>query len=289
YALALVRRQVGSLQFIPMTHGLTDFDFTYGIPNTVSKVKEIISDWKDVRRVKSGVPTWGTTPGYPLWQANRGKGFKDPVITGPEPPMHMFDDPIDYKAEMDFRYEDAFKQLKEKETMLIKKYKKDKVDLSSGSDRTTKEMAEQKKKNVFLEEQLTRMKEKYHFIETILQKKDQALKSYGSEKPALRQDIIDKNQMLRVSNDRLAFLESENAKLQDNVTDFAETNAKWSKLYTTLEHGTDNLLKDIRDVTFQARKRAKKIQEVEAKLPPGEIQKLLSDLAKELNHVGRFY
>ncbi|MED6197631.1 hypothetical protein PIB30_058380 [Stylosanthes scabra] len=91
--------------------------------------------------------------------------------------------------------------------------------------------------------------------------------------------------MLRVSNDRLAFLESENAKLQDNVTDFAETNAKWSKLHTTLEHGTDNFLKDIRDVTFQARKRAKKIQEVEAKLPPGEIQKLLSDLAKELNHI----
>ncbi|MED6191004.1 hypothetical protein PIB30_111742, partial [Stylosanthes scabra] len=172
----------------------------------------------------------------------------------PEPPMHIFDDPIDYKAEMDFRYEDAFKQLEENETMLIKK-------------RATH-----------------KMKEKYHFIETILQKKDQALKSYGSEIQALPQDIIDKNQMLRVSNDRLAFLESENAKLQDNVTDFAETNAKWSKLYTTLEHGTDNLLKDIRDVTFQARKRAKKIQEVEAKLPPGEIQKLLSDLAKELNH-----
>ncbi|MED6139137.1 hypothetical protein PIB30_081051 [Stylosanthes scabra] len=104
-----------------MTHGLNDFDFTYGIPNTVSKVKEIISDWKDVRRVKSGVPTWDTTPGYPSWQTNRGKWFKAPVITGPEPPMHMFDDPIDYKAEMDFRYEDAFKQLEEKETMLIEK------------------------------------------------------------------------------------------------------------------------------------------------------------------------
>ncbi|MED6212576.1 hypothetical protein PIB30_084778 [Stylosanthes scabra] len=238
-----------------MTHGLTDFYFTYGIPNTISKVKEIISDWKDVRRVKSGVPTWDTTPGYPLWQVNRGKGFKAPVITGPEPTMHMFDDPIDYKAEMDFRYKDAFKQLEEKETMLIEK------------------------RATYKDER------KISFYRNHIAKEDQALKSYGSQIQALRQDIVDKNQMLRVSNDRLAFLESENAKLQDNVTDFAETNAKWSKLYTTLEHGTDNLLEDIRDVTFQARKSAKKIQEVEAKLPPGEIQKLSSDLAKELNHI----
>ncbi|MED6212142.1 hypothetical protein PIB30_080358 [Stylosanthes scabra] len=186
-------------------------------------------------RVKSGVPTWDTTPGYPSWQANRGKGFKAPVITGPEPPMHMFDDPIDYEAEMDFRYEDAFRQLEGKEIMIINNYKRSKVDWSSRFDKATNEMAEQKKKTTLLEEQLTRMKEKYHLMETLLQRRDQALKSYGSEIEVLHQHIRDKNHMLRVNNDLIALLESENAKLQNNVVDFAPTNEKWSKLYTTLE------------------------------------------------------
>ncbi|MED6126197.1 hypothetical protein PIB30_076013 [Stylosanthes scabra] len=139
---------------------------TIRVPNTVSKVKEIIFDWKDVRRVKSGVPTWDTTPGYPSWQANRGKGFKAPVITGPEPPMHMFHDPIDYKAEVDSRYEDAFRQLEENEIMLINNYKRSKFDCSSRFDKATNEMAEQKKKTALLEEQLTRMKKKYRLMET---------------------------------------------------------------------------------------------------------------------------
>ncbi|MED6156659.1 hypothetical protein PIB30_016396 [Stylosanthes scabra] len=173
--------------------------------------------------------------------------------------------------------------------MLINNYKRSKVDWSSRFDKATNEMDEQKKKSALLEEQLTRIKEKYRLMETLLQRRDQALKSYGSEIEVLHQDIRYKNHMLRVNNDLIALLESENAKLQNNVADFAVTNEKWSKLYTTLEQEADCLLKDIRDVTFQARKRAKKVQEVESKLPPGETQKLLSDLAKELNHVGKFY
>ncbi|MED6114572.1 hypothetical protein PIB30_081562 [Stylosanthes scabra] len=125
---------------------------------------------------------------------------------------------------MDFRYKDAFRQLEEKEIIFINNYKRSKVDWSSRFDKATNEMAEQKKKFALLKEQLTRMKEKYRLMETLLQRRDQALKSYGSE------------------------------------------------------------IEDIRDVTFQARKRAKKVQEVESKLPPGETQKLLLDLAKELNH-----
>ncbi|MED6111957.1 hypothetical protein PIB30_057181 [Stylosanthes scabra] len=204
YAPALVRRQMGSLQFIPMTHGLSDMEFTYGCPNIVCKVKEIITDWKDVRYVKSGVPTSDTTPGYPLWQANRGKWFKAPVVTGPELPVHMFDDPIDYKAELEYRYENAFR-------------------------------------------------------------------------------------WLRVDNDLISLLESENVKLQKNVEQFAATNEKWSEMYTKMEQGTTMLLKDIRDVTCHARKKAKIVEEAEAMLPPSKTQKMLSELAKELNHIGRFY
>ncbi|KAL4393836.1 hypothetical protein HN51_021813 [Arachis hypogaea] len=102
YAPTLVQRDVGSLQFFLMTLGLMDIDFTYiWSSNTVSKVKEIISNWKDVRCIKSGVRTIDTTPRYLLWQYDRGKGFKAPMVT----------DPKDYKAEVDYRYEDAFKIL----------------------------------------------------------------------------------------------------------------------------------------------------------------------------------
>ncbi|MED6198171.1 hypothetical protein PIB30_063481 [Stylosanthes scabra] len=202
---------MGSLQFILMTHGLIDVEFTYGSPNTITKVKEIIADWKDVRCVKSGVPTSDNTPGYPSWQANRGKGFKAHVVTGLEPPIHMFDDPIDYKAEMDYRYEDAFRQLEEKEIMLIQQRKRGKEDL---------------------------------------------VKTQNYKK---------------------------------NVEHFAATNEKWSEMYTTMEQGTTILLRDIRNVTSHARKKAKIVEEVEAMLPPSKTQKMLSELAKELNHIGRFY
>ncbi|MED6150226.1 hypothetical protein PIB30_070368 [Stylosanthes scabra] len=151
YAPTLGRRKVGSLLFIPMTHGLVDMEFTYGCPNTITKIKEIIADRKDVRCVKSGVPTSDTTPGYPSWQANRGKGFKAHVVTGLEPPIHMFDDPIDYKAEMDYRYEDAFRQLEEKEIMLIQQRKRGKEDLCHRLDKTMDEFTEQKEKTKVLE------------------------------------------------------------------------------------------------------------------------------------------
>ncbi|MED6198019.1 hypothetical protein PIB30_062160 [Stylosanthes scabra] len=202
---------MGSLQFIPMTHGLSDMEFTYGCPNTVCKVKEIITDWKDVRCVKSGVPTSDTTPGYPLWQANRGKGFKAPVVTGPKLSVHMFDDPIDYKAELEYRYENAFRR---------------------GGDLTSR---------------------------------------YNRQ------------------NDLISLLESENAKLQKNVEQFAATNEKWSEMYTKMEQGTTMLLRDSRDVTCHAKKKAKIVEEAEAMLPPSKTQKMLSELAKELNHIGRFY
>ncbi|MED6114646.1 hypothetical protein PIB30_082358 [Stylosanthes scabra] len=293
---------MGSLQFIPITHGLSDMEFTYGCPNTVCKVKEIIADWKDVRCVKSGVPTSDTTPGYPLWQANmlkgfgtlgvnanRGKGFKAPVVTGPELLIHMFDDPIDYKAEIEYRYENAFRGLEEKELILIQQWERRKNDFCHRLNKTVSEVTEQKEKVKVLEAQFMKMKERCHSLETILGKRNQALKSYGTDVEILRQDIIEKNHRLRVDNDFISFLESENAKLQKNVEQFAATNEKWSEMHTKMEQGTTMLLRDIRDVTCHGRKKAKIVEEAEAMLPPRKIQKMLSELAIELNHIGRFY
>ncbi|MED6151860.1 hypothetical protein PIB30_086404 [Stylosanthes scabra] len=280
---------MGSLQFIPMTHGLSDMEFTYGCPNTVCKVKEIIADWKDVRCVKSSIPTSDTTAGYPLWQANREKGFKAPVVTGPELPVHMFDDLIDYKAEMEYRYENAFRRLEEKEIILIQQWERRRDDLCHRLDKKENEVIEQREKVKVLEAQFMKMKERCHSLETILGKRNQALKSYGTEVVILRQDIIEKNHRLRVDNDLIFLLESENAKLQKNVEQFAATNEKWSEIYTKMEQGTTMLLRDIRDVTCHARKKAKIIEETEAMLPPSKTQKMLSELTKELNHIGRFY
>ncbi|MED6174524.1 hypothetical protein PIB30_069900 [Stylosanthes scabra] len=97
------------------------------------------------------------------------------------------------------------------------------------------------------------------------------------------------NHRLRVDNDLISLLESENAKLQKNVEQFAATNEKWSEMYTKMEQGTTMLLRDIRDVTCHARKKVKIVEKAEAMLPPSKTQKMLSVLAKELNHIGRFY
>ncbi|MED6189745.1 hypothetical protein PIB30_098982, partial [Stylosanthes scabra] len=202
------------------------------------KVKEIITDWKDVRCVKSGVPTSDTTPGYPLWQANKEKGFKAPVVTGPELPVHMFDDPIDYKAEMEYRYKNAFRRLEEKEIILIQLCQRRRDDLCHHLDQKENEVIEQKEKVKVLEAQLMKMKERCHSLETILGKRNQALKSYDTEVEILRQDIIEKNHMLRVDNDLISLLESENAKLQKKVEQFVATNEKWSEMYTEMEQGT---------------------------------------------------
>ncbi|MED6137539.1 hypothetical protein PIB30_065871 [Stylosanthes scabra] len=130
-----------------------------------------------------------------------------------------------------------------------------------------------------------KMKERCHSLETILGKRNQALKSYGTEVEILRQDIIEKNHRLRVDNDLISLLESENAKLQKNIEQFAATNEKWSEMYTKMEQGTTILLRDIRDVTCHARKKAKIIEEAEAMLPPTKTQKMLSELIMdELGH-----
>ncbi|MED6142108.1 hypothetical protein PIB30_110237, partial [Stylosanthes scabra] len=185
----------------------------------------------------------------------------------------MFDDPIDYKAEVDYRYEDAFKQLEEKEKMLIQRWKKGKEDLCHRLDKTMNEVIKQKEKVKVLETQYIKMKERCYSLETILGKRNQALKSYDTEVEILRQEIIEKNHKLRVDNDLISLLESENAKLQKSVEHFAATNEKWSEMYTTMEQGTTMLLRDIRDVTSHARKKAKIVEEAEAMLPPSKLQK----------------
>ncbi|MED6165948.1 hypothetical protein PIB30_104471, partial [Stylosanthes scabra] len=129
----------------------------------------------------------------------------------------------------------AFRRLEEKEIILIQQWQRRRDDLCHHLDKKENEVIEQKEKVKVLEAQFMTMKEKCHSLETILGKRNQALKSYGTEVEILRQDIIEKNHRLRVDNDLISLLESENAKLQKNVEQFAATNEKWSEMYTKME------------------------------------------------------
>ena len=143
YTLAMVKRQMGCLQFILMTHGLTKVDFRYVDEGTANKVKEVISDEKDVRVIKSGIPTSDTTLRYPFLQVNRGKGFITLAVQGPEPLIHRFDEPMEYKVEDEYRYESAFKQLQEKEAVLVTrsgKWTNEKATLMTCMDKAMEEI-----------------------------------------------------------------------------------------------------------------------------------------------------
>ncbi|GLT31818.1 hypothetical protein SLA2020_065270 [Shorea laevis] len=75
YAPALVRRQIGSLQFMPVISKLDTFGFEYGIPGTSDRIFYVCEAWKNIHRVAAGAYTDITTPGYPEWRANRLRGF----------------------------------------------------------------------------------------------------------------------------------------------------------------------------------------------------------------------
>lgn len=77
YAPAMVRRQIGSKQFIPMTHGLSRLEFSSG---AVERVKEVAKAWKQTHRIASGNYTGGTNEEYPTWHDRRRKGFRAPYM-----------------------------------------------------------------------------------------------------------------------------------------------------------------------------------------------------------------
>lgn len=89
YAPAMVRRQLGSLQFIPMTHGLKDWEFAYGVPNTADIIRRVADLWKETQRVKTGRHSNQAAPGYLSWQANRGKGLVAPKVPELSMPMEL--------------------------------------------------------------------------------------------------------------------------------------------------------------------------------------------------------
>ncbi|MFQ6659082.1 hypothetical protein Gotur_028107 [Gossypium turneri] len=71
YAPLLVLRQYGSRQFIPVTHGLAQCEFSYCGSNYKKKIKEISQAWNQARKMKRLSVGSMTTPECGEWRSKR--------------------------------------------------------------------------------------------------------------------------------------------------------------------------------------------------------------------------
>ena len=76
----MVRKQNASRQFIPVTHGLSQFECSYGDPGYLKQVMEITKDWKETHRVLSGQYTNTVTSRYLEWNSHRVGNLPTPFI-----------------------------------------------------------------------------------------------------------------------------------------------------------------------------------------------------------------
>lgn len=100
----MVRRQFGAKLFVPMTHELSELEFSYKDKGAIALIKEISEAWKQVHQVTPGNLTDATTEGYPVWHARRGSGFFAPKVYGPDLPIPLTDDAEDIRMEIEARY-----------------------------------------------------------------------------------------------------------------------------------------------------------------------------------------
>ena len=80
YAPFMVRKQNASRQFVPVTHGLSQFECSYGDPGYLKQVMEIAKDWKETHRVLSGQYTNTVIFGYLEWKSRRVGSLLTPLI-----------------------------------------------------------------------------------------------------------------------------------------------------------------------------------------------------------------
>ncbi|XP_057972627.1 uncharacterized protein LOC131160762 [Malania oleifera] len=71
YAPLMFRSQVGTMQFIPMTHGLADAQFAYEADDSQKKVQEFVVSWRHVHVVESTNQNSRAKESYKLWRLNR--------------------------------------------------------------------------------------------------------------------------------------------------------------------------------------------------------------------------
>ncbi|KAL1087166.1 hypothetical protein V6Z11_D08G163700 [Gossypium hirsutum] len=71
YAPLLVLRQYRSRQFVPITHGLAQCEFSYKCDGYKKKIREMTNAWRQTRRLKMLAVGQSTTPEYIEWLNRR--------------------------------------------------------------------------------------------------------------------------------------------------------------------------------------------------------------------------
>ena len=116
---------------------------------------------------------------------------------------------MDYKAEAEYRYESAFKQLQEKEATFIarsRKWTNEKSTLMTRMDKAMEEILRQRRKVATMESGVTRLRGRCHSMETVIHEKDHMLEVYGMEIDNLQQDLMNKGHELEINNEIIALL-----------------------------------------------------------------------------------
>lgn len=94
YAPLLVRRQYGSKQFIPMTHGLNSLEFAYEGHGYMGKVEHIKKAWKKRYRSRLGVLSQDISPEYQEWRVNRIRDLILPPDEDSIQPVSLEPEPV---------------------------------------------------------------------------------------------------------------------------------------------------------------------------------------------------
>ncbi|MBA0575977.1 hypothetical protein Golob_023838, partial [Gossypium lobatum] len=71
YTPLLVLRQYRSRQFIPVTQGLAECEFSYKVNNYRGKIREMSNSWKQIHQMKRITVGATITPEYHKWQSKR--------------------------------------------------------------------------------------------------------------------------------------------------------------------------------------------------------------------------
>ncbi|MDV3145730.1 MAG: hypothetical protein Q8736_02455 [Sweet potato little leaf phytoplasma] len=264
-----------------MTHGLADFDFSYSDEDVTEKVKEAIEAWKNVHYVKQGSSA-GTTLGYPLWQASRGKGFVAPKIEGPNLPIHTFNEPFDYVAEAEGRYEYMYQQWKEKES-------KDKEGWECKLRMAEEEIQDEKRRSFWIEQQTQRWKNKFSNLDASLVEKNMQIDSLNQKNEAMRSELNYLKTKLEDNSKVIFLLQEEKTSMDADRSYWSNRSNHFEGQHQDLLHKTCELLNDIQELARKAHKRAREAEEAEEEAPPGKVREFLSVIKRELEYFGNFH
>ncbi|EOY03000.1 Uncharacterized protein TCM_017392 [Theobroma cacao] len=265
YAPIMVRRQFGSEQFVPMTHQLDQLEFTYGEPETLKRIEEIVQDWKKTCRVDQGRVTDEVTTGYHTWHDQRVKNVihppknpsKHPV--NPEPQDVLLESELTRKRlekemmNMKRRHEDELEEVKKETARKVRVALKERdewqskfEEVSVANSSLLARIQELQSANNALQHEVRRQGQTIQELKNDCDMLETAMEGYKAQYEAIRQEYF---QMRERNNSCTQSLQRKEAEMQ------------W-------------ILRQMREVAFRARVMADKTEELRREiLPKDELNK----------------